>query len=98
LTSYLILEIELEDECESELQSSDSSPILESILTPVVLPKLSNIIELVLIPIISELDLIISPIHIPSVDKNQDLISLHLFEFAQNFENYLDILACYPIP
>ena len=41
LASYLIPEIELEDECEPELQFSDSSPILESISTPVVLPKLT---------------------------------------------------------
>ena len=56
LTSYPFPEIELEDKCESELQFSDSSLILESISTPVVLPKLSNILEPVLIPIISELE------------------------------------------
>ena len=39
--------------------------------------------------------MIISPIHIPSVDENQDSISLHPFELAQNFENHLDILASY---
>ena len=30
------------------------------------------------------------------MDKNQDLIFLHPFELAQNFENHLDILASYP--
>ena len=96
MTSYLISEIELKDECEPELQFSDSSPVLESISTPVVLSNLSNILEPVLIPILPELELIILPIHIPSVDKNQDSISLHPFELAQDFENHLDILASYP--
>ena len=95
LTSYLKPEIELEDECESEFQFSDSSLILESISTPVVLPKLSNVLEPILIPIIPVLESIISPIHISSVNKNQDSISLHSFEIAQNLENHLDILASY---
>ena len=53
LISYPFPETELEDEFEPELQFSDP---IESISTPVVLPKLSNILELVLIPIISKLD------------------------------------------
>ena len=96
MASYQFSEIELEDEWEHELQFSNSSPILESISTPIVLPKLSNVLEPVLITIIPELDSIISSIHIPSVDENQDSISLHQFELAQNFENHLDILASYP--
>ena len=48
-----------------------------------------------MIPIIFELESIISPIHIPSVDENQDSISLHPFELAQNFENHLDPSASY---
>ena len=96
MASYSFSEIELENECEPELQVSKSNPILESISTPVVLPKLSNALESVLILIIPELESIISPIHIPSADKNQDSISLHPFELAQNFENHLDILASYP--
>ena len=52
LASYPFSEIELEDECEPEVQVSDSSPILESISTLVVLPKLSNVLEPPLIPII----------------------------------------------
>ena len=32
------------------------------------------------------------------MDENQDSISLHPFELAQNFENHLDILASYPFP
>ena len=96
LANYPFPEIELEDECEPELQFSDSSPILESISTPVVLSKLSNVLEPVLIPIIPELESIIPPIHIPFVDENQDSISLHSFELAQKFENPLDILASYP--
>ena len=47
--SYTFTEIELEDKCEPELQFSNSSLILESISTPIVLHKLSNILELVLI-------------------------------------------------
>ena len=94
MVSYPFPEIELDDECEPELQYSASSPILESILTLIVLPELSNVHEPVLIPIISELESIISPIHIPSVDKNQDSISFHPFELAQYFENH--ILASYP--
>ena len=72
LASYPFSEIELEDECKPELQFSNSSPIIESISTPVVLPKLS--LEPVLTPIISELESIISPIHIPSMDENQNSI------------------------
>jgi len=98
LASYPFLEIELEDECEPELQFNDLSPILESISTPVVLPELSNVLEPVLIPIVPEPESIILPIHIPSADENQDSISLHPFELAQNFENHLDILASYPFP
>ena len=30
------------------------------------------------------------------MDENQDSISLHPFEPAQNFENHLDILVSYP--
>ena len=60
------------------------------------LPKLSNILEPVLIPITPELESIILPIHILSVDENQDSILLHLFELAQNFENHLEIFASYP--
>ena len=60
------------------------------------LPKLSNVLEPVLIPIIFELESIISPIHIPSVVKNQDPISLHPFGLVQNFKNRLDISASYP--
>ena len=59
------------------------------------LPELSNALEPILIPIIPETESIISPIHIPS---NQDSLSLHPFELAQNFENHLDILASYPFP
>jgi len=44
LASYPFPEIELEDECEPAFQFSDSSPILESISTPVVLPELSNVL------------------------------------------------------
>ena len=90
LASYPFSEIELEDECEPELQVSDSSPFIKSLSIPVVLPKLSDVLEPVLITIIPELDSIISPIHILSMDKNQDSISLYPFELAQNFENHLD--------
>ena len=82
MISSPIPEIEFEDECETELQYSDSSPILKSISTPVIFPKLSNYLKPVLIPIIPELESIISPLHIPSVEKNQDSISLHPFELA----------------
>jgi len=89
LASYPFPEIDLEDECEFELQCRNSSLILESISTPVVLPKLVKVLELVLTPIIPELESIISPIHIPFMDENQDSILLHPFEPAQNFENPL---------
>ena len=69
---------------------------LNQISSLVVLPELSNILEPVLIPIISELESIISPIHISFIDKKQDLISLYPYELTQNFENHLDILASYP--
>ena len=83
MASYPFPEIELEDECEPEIQVSNSSSILESISTPIVLPELSDVLEPVLIPILPELESIILPIYIPSVDKNQDSISLHPFELAQ---------------
>ena len=70
LASYPFPETEFEDEYEPELQFNDSSLILESISTTVVFPKLSNVLEPVLILIIPELESIISPIHIPSVDEN----------------------------
>ena len=63
LASSHFYEIELNKECDFDPQICDPVQIPESILTPVVLPKLSNILEPVLIPIISELEPIISPIH-----------------------------------
>ena len=42
LASYPFSETEHEYECEPEFQFSNSSPILESISTPVVLPELSK--------------------------------------------------------
>ena len=98
LASYPIPESKLEEECEPKLQFSDLSPIFESISTHIVLPKLSNVLEPVLIPIIFELESIISLIHISSVDENQDSISLYPFKLAQNFKNHRDILASYPFP
>jgi len=58
LASSHVYEIELNEKCELDSQICDSVQILESILTPVLLPDLSNILESVLIltPIILELE------------------------------------------
>ena len=66
LASSHFYEIELNEKCDLDSQICDPVQISESILTPVLLPDLSNILESVLIPtpIIPELE---SPIlsHIP---------------------------------
>ena len=63
----LIYEIELNQECDPDSQICDPVQISESILTPVLLPDLSNILESVLIPIpvILELESPILESHIP---------------------------------
>ena len=60
--------IELNEECDFDPQICDPVQIPESILTPVLLPNLSNILESVLIPIpvILELESPILDGHIPS--------------------------------
>ena len=58
LVSSHFYEIELNQECDPDSQICDPVQIPESILTPVLLPSLSNILEsvLILIPIIFELE------------------------------------------
>ena len=51
LTSSHFYEIELNEECDLESQICDPVEIFESILAPILLPDLSNILESVLIPI-----------------------------------------------
>ena len=68
LASSHFYEIDLNEKCELDSQICESVQILESILTHILLPNLSNILESVLIltPVILELE---SPIlsHIPSL-------------------------------
>ena len=61
-------EIELRQECDFDPQICDPVRISESILTPVLLPNLSNILESVLVPtpVILELESPILESHIPS--------------------------------
>ena len=58
LASSHFYEIELNEKCDIDSQFCDPVQILESILTPILLPDLSNILESVLIPtpVILELD------------------------------------------
>jgi len=67
LASSHFYEIELNEECDLESQIYDPVQISESILTPVLLLNLSNILESVLIPIpvILELESPILESHIP---------------------------------
>ena len=67
LASSHFYEIELNQECEPDSQNCDPVQISESILTPISLPDLSNILESVLIPIpvILELQSAILNCHIP---------------------------------
>jgi len=67
LASFSFKEIELRQECDFDPQIYDPVQIPESILTPVLLPNLSNILESVLIhlPIILELESPILGSHIP---------------------------------
>ena len=64
LASSHFFDIELNEKCDLDSQICDPVQIPESILTPILLPDLSNILESVLIPtpIILELE---SPSHIP---------------------------------
>ena len=66
MTSSHFYEIKLNEKCDLNSQICDPVQILESILTPILLSNLSNILESVLIltPVIFELE---SPIlsHIP---------------------------------
>ena len=58
LASSQFLDIELNEKCDLDFQICDPVQIFESILTPVLLPDLSNILESALIPppIILELE------------------------------------------
>ena len=74
LTSFYFYEIELNEKCDIDPHICDSVQIPESILTPVLLPNLSNILKSVLIPtpVILQLE---SPIlsHILLWGNNVDL-------------------------
>ena len=67
LTSSHFYEIELNKDYDFDPQICDPVQIPESILTPILLPKLRNILEsaLVFIPVILELESPISESHIP---------------------------------
>ena len=67
LASSHFYEIELNKECDLVSQICDPVQISESILTPILLPNLSNILEsvLILIPVILELESPILESHIP---------------------------------
>ena len=67
LVSSYFYEIELNEECDLDSQICDPVQISELILTPVLLPNLSNILESVLvsIPVILELESPILESHIP---------------------------------
>jgi len=67
LASSHFYEIKLNEECDLDSQICDPVQILESILTPILLPNLRKILESVLvpIPIILELESPILESHIP---------------------------------
>ena len=67
--------IELNEECDFDPQICDPVQIPESLLTPVILPNLSNILESILIPIlvIPELESPLLESHIPSWENNYGL-------------------------
>ena len=69
LVSFSFKEIEHRQQCDFDLQICDPVQIPESILTLVLLPKLSNILEsvLVLIPVTLELTSPTLGSHIPSL-------------------------------
>ena len=71
--------IELNEECDFDPQICDPVQIPESLLTPVILPNLSNILESVLIPIIPELESLLFESHIPSWGNNCGL-EFHLLD------------------
>ena len=75
LASSHFYEIELNEKCDLYSQICDPVQITESILTPVLLPNLSNILKsvLILIPIILELESPILESHIPSWENECDL-------------------------
>ena len=81
LASSHFYEIELNKECDFDSQICDPAQLSKSILTPILLPNLSNILELVLIPIpiILELESPILESHIPSWG-NECGLELHLLD------------------
>ena len=74
MASSHFYEIELNEKCNLDSQIYDPVQILKSILTPVLLPDLSNIVESVLIPTLVILKLE-SPIlsHIPLWENDCEL-------------------------
>ena len=74
MTNWQVLfyEIELRQECDFNPQICDLIQISESILTPILLPNLSNILESVLTstPVIFELQSSILENHIPLWEMN----------------------------
>jgi len=67
LANFSFKEIELRQECDFDLQICDPVQISESILTPILLPDLSNILEsvLIIIPVILEFESPTLGNHIP---------------------------------
>ena len=90
LTSSHFYEIELRQECDFDPQICNPAQIHESILTPVLLTKLSNILESVLVPkpVILELESHILESHIP-LRGNECGLEFQLFDLDSILEPIL---------
>ena len=98
MASFHFYEIELNEKCDLDSQIYDPVQIPKSILTPVLLPNLSNILESVLIPtpIILELESPILESHIPLLENECgfefQLVDLDLLpESISTLEPLLDL-------
>ena len=95
LTSFHFNEIELDCECDTDLQFCDSEPLFESILTPVSLSDLDPIPEPILIPVpidfVNEPPILDSHIHLMDHDVNLSLYLEPTLEPNWTLEPILDL-------
>ena len=80
LTSYFFLEIELEHECDLDPQFGNSTPIFDSMLTPIFLPYFNHFSESMLnrVPLHREIE---SPIFQNHIALMGQVVNLNFFWF-----------------
>ena len=106
MASYPLSEIDLEHECDPELQLDNSIPLLDSIMTPMPLLNFNPFPESVLdhVPVHHEIELPIfydQYIELDQYHTFENVIdkfaSFHFYEIELNQEYDLDFQICNPV-